>query len=356
MRVRIATFNLENLDDAPVPANQAHKLPTFEERLAVMRPQLNRIRADVLCMQEIHGQSDAGRTTLRAMDALMENTSYNGFRRVATVPFSGSQISQDEEPLPDEIPTSTTAEDVDTLRNLVIATRFDIASSRQLNNGLVNPPSSRRVTAIPDDTEAAVIRHERPFLYAKLAVDGRILHVINIHLKSKNPTDIPGQEIPPGPQNRIPIWKTAEGRAEGSFISSMKRVSQSLEVRRFIDDIFDQDGEALIVVCGDFNADLNDVPLAAIQGDVEDTENPDLAARVMTPCERTVPESSRFSLIHHGRLEMIDHVLVSRRMLEFYRGTEIHNEGLHDESVDFGFDKKFPESDHAPVVAEFEFL
>ncbi|MEM9748885.1 MAG: endonuclease, partial [Actinomycetota bacterium] len=33
---------------------------------------------------------------------------------------------------------------------------------------------------------------------------------------------------------------------------------------------------------------------------------------------------------------------------------EIHNEILHDESLAFAGDAKFPESDHAPVVAEFE--
>jgi hypothetical protein len=33
---------------------------------------------------------------------------------------------------------------------------------------------------------------------------------------------------------------------------------------------------------------------------------------------------------------------------------QIHNELLHDESVAFGTDVKFPESDHAPVIAAFE--
>ncbi len=40
-------------------------------------------------------------------------------------------------------------------------------------------------------------------------------------------------------------------------------------------------------------------------------------------------------------------------MLGFYRHTEIHNEQIHDASVAFAFDKKFPDSDHAAVVAEF---
>jgi hypothetical protein len=41
-------------------------------------------------------------------------------------------------------------------------------------------------------------------------------------------------------------------------------------------------------------------------------------------------------------------------MLAFYRGSEVHNELIHDESIAFATDDKYPESDHAPVIAEFE--
>jgi len=51
---------------------------------------------------------------------------------------------------------------------------------------------------------------------------------------------------------------------------------------------------------------------------------------------------------------MIDHMLVTRNLLAAYRGLEIHNEILHDESLAFADDPKFPDSDHAPVVATFE--
>jgi hypothetical protein len=44
-KLRIATFNLENLDDKP------GKKPTLTERIAVMRPQLLRLKADILCLQ-----------------------------------------------------------------------------------------------------------------------------------------------------------------------------------------------------------------------------------------------------------------------------------------------------------------
>ncbi|RIK80575.1 endonuclease, partial [candidate division KSB1 bacterium] len=48
--LRIVTFNLENLDDKPGQS------PTLADRIAVMRPQLLRLRADVLCFQEVNGQ------------------------------------------------------------------------------------------------------------------------------------------------------------------------------------------------------------------------------------------------------------------------------------------------------------
>ena len=134
----------------------------------------------------------------------------------------------------------------------------------------------------------------------------------------------------------------------------MRRVGQALEVRIVVDELFDALPDALVCVCGDFNADADDVPVAAIRGDVEETGNSALAGRVLAPCERTIAEPARYSLLYHGRGEMIDHVLASRELLAFYRGAEVHNELLHDESVAFAGDVKFPESDHAPVVAEFE--
>ena len=52
MTLRIATFNLENLDDEP---NQA---PTLADRIQIMRPQLERVNADILCLQEVHSHLD----------------------------------------------------------------------------------------------------------------------------------------------------------------------------------------------------------------------------------------------------------------------------------------------------------
>ena len=172
--------------------------------------------------------------------------------------------------------------------------------------------------------------------------------MINVHLKSKIPTDIPGQKIDGF------TWRSADAWAEGSFISSMKRMSQALEVRRLVDQLLDADPDARIVVAGDFNAAPDEVPVMCIRGDVENTGNADLTGRVLVPIEHTIPGPARYTLYHQGHGEMLDHMLITRNLLAHYRGSEIHNEILHDESAAFAVDRKYPESDHAPVVATFD--
>jgi endonuclease/exonuclease/phosphatase family metal-dependent hydrolase len=321
--LRIATFNLENFDD-PGPGVE----PALASRIAVTRPQLERLRADVLCLQEVNGQEQNGVRTLAALDALIAGTPYQSFHRVSTTVVAGTM------PL-DE-------------RNLVVLSRFPIDSHRQIKHEITPRPAYRRVTAVPADPTSIDITWERPILLAAVTLpDGVPLHVINLHLKSKLPTDIPGQH----PAQFL--WQSASGWAEGAFVSAMKRVGQALETRMLIDGIFDQDPGARIIVCGDFNADVEEVPLEAIRGAVENTGNPLLVGRLMIPCENNVPSPSRFSLYHHGRPVMLDHILASRPLLPFWQGTAVHNEILHDESVAFALDTTFPESDHAPVVAEF---
>ena len=218
---------------------------------------------------------------------------------------------------------------------------------REIQNTLVNLPEYSRVTASGDQTPMGV-RWQRPTLYVRLRKGAEdAIHVLNVHFKSKIPTPIPGQ----GPTDFK--WRSAGGWAEGFFVSSMKRVGAALEVRLFIDGLFDNEPNANIV-CGDFNAEPHEVPALAIRGQTEDTGNPALTERVMHPVALSIAESRRFSLYHHGQKNLLDHMLVSRRMMASFIGAEIHNEMIHDESIAFATDNKFPESDHAPMVAEFD--
>ena len=329
-RLRIATFNLENLDDKP------DEEPSLQERIPLMRPQLTRLAADVLCLQEVHGQKeDDEPRRLLALEQLLERTPYAAYHVAHTKTQGGEAFEE---------------------RNLVVLSRREILGQEQYMNRFCPAPLYKKVTADPQPAEPEPIGWERPILHVRIGLEGdKTLHVFNVHLKSKAPTDIVGQNKDvPDPKPPPFAWRTAYGWAEGFFVSSMKRVGQALEARIIVDKLFDQDPSALIVVCGDFNADSGDVPVQAIRGDVENTGNPALSRRVLVPCEHSIPESARYSYLYHGKREMIDHLLVSRNLLEFYGGSQIHNELLHDESASFAVDKKYPESDHAPVLAQFD--
>lgn len=324
--MRIATFNLENLDDAPGAA------PTLDERVRILRPQLERLCADVLCLQEVNAQRDGPKGTprrLRALDRLLAGTPYAGFARVSSLLADGSG------PLD--------------VQNLVILSRLPIARSRQLWHDLVPPPVYAPVTAVPPGAGEAAVRWDRPALHAVLTLaNGRMLHVINLHLRAPLAAFVPGQKEGPF------AWKTVEGWAEGFFIAAIKRAGQALEARFVVDRIFDEDRDALIALCGDMNAELREMPLRILRGEEEDTANGALADRVMIPLERAAPESRRYSVLHGGLPVMLDHVLVSRALLGHFRAVEIHNEALEDELVGYATVRKSPESYHAPVVAEFD--
>lgn len=322
--MRIATFNLENLDDGPDID------PPLAERIRIMRPQLQRINADILCLQEVHAQEGENGRSLAALDELLAGTQYaDGYQRRTT---------------------ETTGGDLYRFRNLVTLSRFNITDSWIRRDADAARPSYQFVTADPPDDEADAIGWERPMLHTQIDLGaGGSLHVINLHMKSKIATSIAGQKI----DNFT--WRSVSAWAEGSFVSSMKRVGQALQVRMLIDDIMDTDGDAaLIAVVGDFNATCDEVPVRAIIGPVQETGNPAHAPRIMIPCENNIPDSSRFSLYHLGKGEMIDHIIASRAFFRSFQHAEVHNEALPDESGAFRTDVKFPESDHAPVIAEFE--
>ena len=110
------------------------------------------------------------------------------------------------------------------------------------------------------------------------------------------------------------LVEVAAGWAEGYFLSSIKRVGQALETRILLDNLFDDEPEANVLVCGDFNAEPGQVPVEAICGRVENTGDPDLRSRVLVPCSGAIPKSVRFSHYHHGHSNLLDHMLISQSL------------------------------------------
>lgn len=322
-RFRIATFNLENLDEAP------HGGAPLPARIAALRPQLLRLNADILCLQEVnaHEAPDRHSRTLAALDRLLDGTPYAAYSRVAMTGPSGLYPADRQ--------------------NLVLLSRWPVLESRQIQHDIVAPLSYRPVTAAELPAAPIETRFDRPIVHAVIALpNGRRLHVLNLHLKAPLAAAIAGQK-----QSAF-VWKTTAGWAEGFFVAALKRSGQALEARLLIDRLFDADKDALIAVCGDFNADNREVPVRIVLGDPNDTGNQALASRAMAALERDVPAERRYSVRHAGHLVMLDHVLVSRPLLAWFDHGEVHNEALEDEVAGTAL-RPPPGSFHAPVVAEF---
>lgn len=320
---RIATFNLENLDVGSTDG------PSLEDRLGVLRPQILRLHADILCLQEVNAQKHgkARPRVFDALDQLLVDTPYCAFNRATSLGSAGKG------------PTDK--------HNLVCLSRYPIERQVQFHHDLVPPPSYRMVTASPA-SEPAPVEWDRPALCCSIRLpDGPLLHVMNLHLRAPIAAFVPGQK------SSSFVWRTVGGWAEGYYLASMKRAGQALEARLAIDQLFDDDRESLIAVCGDLNAGENEMPTRILRGEEEDTGSGALAYRALVVAERSLPPAQRFSVLHHGRPQMLDHMLLSRQLMAWYQGIEIHNEGLGDELVAYRNVENPPDSYHAPVVATF---
>ncbi len=315
--MRVATFNLENLD-LPLGA-----------RARVLRPALERLAADILCLQEVNGQRVPGRKDrmLRALDELLQGTAYAGFHRATTTTPKGQGVAD--------------------VHNLVTLSRWAILEQRQVLHDLLPPPAAAQVTASPPLERAVPIRFERPLLLCRINCPSGAVHVVNVHLRAGLASVIPGGKLGPF------VWKSLPGWAEGFFLSGVKRSGQALELRLLIDSIFDEDPDARIIIAGDLNAEEHETPLRILIGAAEDTGNPALADRGLVLLDRSVDPGRRYSVLHHGRAQMLDHILASHALFGRFLGLEIHNEALGDEAVAYGKGAGAAGSYHAGVVATF---
>lgn len=315
--MRIATFNVENLD---VPVGP---------RLGVLGPALARLDADIVCLQEVNGQHVAGRKerALVALDELLAGTRYASYARAATHP-----------------PGRAGAADV---HNLVTLSRYPIVAERQILHDIVAPLEARLVTAHPPAGGVSPVRFERPALLTEIDVAGRRLSVVNVHFRAPLASAIAGGKSAPF------VWSSAAAWAEGYYLSAIKRIGQALEVRLAVDRVLDADAGAMVLVTGDLNAEDHETPLRTLVAAPEDTGNSALAHRSLIPLERALDPDRRFTIIHHGRPQMVDHMLASHALYGRFKSIEIHNEALGDEAIGYAKGLAPAGSYHAAVVAEF---
>jgi endonuclease/exonuclease/phosphatase family metal-dependent hydrolase len=319
MTIRLASYNLENF------GLEGPHAPPFEARVAALRPVLAALSADVLCLQEVNApKGPDGERGFAALDALLAGTPYESFHRAHSLRPGGSEPAD--------------------VHNLVILSRFPITSSRSIWHDYVPPAEWHLRDAAPGDPPLR-LEWDRPLLYARLALpSGQTLHVVDLHLRAPRAAFVPG-----GKQNGL--WRSTAAWAEGYLLAAQKRQGQALEARLLVEELFDAQAQALIVVCGDLNADAHEMPTRIVQALPEDLETDLFAWRALQPLERRVAETGRYSVLHDGRKVLLDHLLASQALAASCREVRICNEGLADEAR---VEAPVAGSLHAPLLAVFD--
>lgn len=313
MELRLATFNLENLDWS------ASRIADFEARRAALLPLLEALDADVLCLQEVGAQKPhrRGAREYLALDRLLAGTPYAAYARASSLR-----------------PGANGPADV---HNLVILSRWPIHAARQIHHEIIQrwswpPPREGEITPDP-----IVIEWDRPLLYAAIEPPAApLLHVLNLHLRAPRPAPVATARGEGSSKSQI----------EGQFVAAQKREGQALEARLFIETIFDSDPDARIAVCGDFNADEYDAPTRLLRGGDNELQQ---GARALRPLEEGVEPTRRYTVMHAGRPKMIDHILASKALEKGWLETRILNEGLQDEVY---AQEPILGSLHAPVIVK----
>src|SRR5262249_15191134 len=247
---------------------------SLEVRAEILRPALQRLRADVLCLQEVNSQHtpEHGGRRLLALDRLLAGTAYADYARVWTAGGHGRGLAD--------------------VHNLVTLSRFPVREHEEARHRFIAPPSYQFKTAIPAETSARPVCFDRPILVARIEPPGGDpVTVINVHLRAPLAAAVPGQKLEPF------VWKTVGGWAEGYFLSAMRCAGQALELRFLLEELLDAEPSGLIAVAGDFNAADHEVPLNLIVGAEENTGNPLLAKRALVVLDRALPADRRCTVL-----------------------------------------------------------
>lgn len=301
MRLKLATFNLNNLGrgDVPDPAN-------YEAKLEYLADVLRRIDADVVVVNEV-----------REPDSFAELTGLLGgypARFLGDAPAERRRVQTG------------------------ILARLEVSAQGQWHE---------YPTVMPGRAELATFRFSRPvpWLRFETGAAGR-LFVAGVHLKSWRAAY---EDLPEG---ETPRRRALFGRA----LAGVVRNAEAAGLRCLLDGVMDTGLADHYAVMGDFNDRLESNAVGLVSGlEDEDAGEWKLGeARRLFPVGWWAGEGRRFSYVRHGRRELFDHILISRGLSLglVAAGAESQLlEPVHVRRYDNG--GQFGRSDHAPVWAEF---
>ncbi|MFI6656168.1 endonuclease/exonuclease/phosphatase family protein [Streptomyces sp. NPDC050523] len=205
-----------------------------------------------------------------------------------------------------------------------------------------------------DDSGAQVAAAGRGFLAVEAATDAGPLRVAVAHLKSKL-LSYPGNRFFPHDEGE---------RARYGAYALYRRAAEATALRALADDLLDGDGrERDVAVLGDLNDEVQAATTQILLGPpgseigTPGYDRPDRgdAARLWDVAP-LIPPEERYSRINSGRRELIDHIMMSHRLVHRVTaaGTGLPGDGtlrLPSVGQDPAERRGEAASDHAPVWA-----
>jgi endonuclease/exonuclease/phosphatase family metal-dependent hydrolase len=186
------------------------------------------------------------------------------------------------------------------------------------------------------------------------------ISLITAHLKSKLLT----YPSPPARPRYSP--KDENERARVAGIALLRRTAEAVTVRVKANALLEHNAQTALIMLGD----LNDVPEAATTQILQGPTGSEIGTRGFNQPDKgddtrmfnlapLIPESRRYSRIHNGSKELIDHILVSQELLPGHPRRVPGVDSFVDDPLPSVTDDPVerrgkPGSDHSPVIATFE--
>ncbi len=202
-------------------------------------------------------------------------------------------------------------------------------------------PSLSLFTASASEPYAGQVKSYREIIHFTTTYAGQPLHILGLHLKSPFSTPLNNEAkkaIQPASQTEA---------SDGIIRSSLRRLAEARALRLALDQMFSADSNLQVIVTGDFNDTETSATLRAIKG-----ESDLFPGQLTNVCER-LPQAKRYTQVENNNRRLIDHILVSKSLLEQVLSVEIKNDNLQDQAAEPN-PAYLIDSDHAPIVVELK--
>ena len=325
MTFSLATFNVRDFfDDEPpqvigeldrgefTPEKRERARGLLRNKVESVANVLNRLDADVVCLQEIKNERVC-RLVIERLEGRIGT--------YTTVAVGGG-------------------DDARGIKTAVLS-RLPLAAEPLKHTRDEDPAGFALPRCAEADPEPAVFHFRRGLLEVPLTMsDGTRLTIFNVHLKSNYPIHF-----------RAP---TSQGDLSDAMVrTGMYRLAEAVRVRRLADARLAEYPTGHVVVAGDFNEGADSLVLRAVAGDAVEEARRHLPGALHS-ATAGIPADRRWSIHYRGRKELLDHVLMSKGLWSRFHEARILNEVLYDPDACLKErSREGAESDHAAVLATF---